>query len=62
MTRMASQELKELVQLGLYKPNPSAIADAMLRRRGVRELLTGAQIGSGSDRTRPAEPFHPRAA
>lgn len=38
---MQSQELKELVELGLYKPNPAEIADAMLRRRGVRELLSG---------------------
>jgi hypothetical protein len=62
MTRMASQELKELVQLGLYKPNPPAIADAMLRRRGVRELLTGPQVSSAGGRSRSSEPFHPRAA
>ena len=39
---MQSQELKSLVESGNYKPDPSRIAVAMLQRRGVRELLTGA--------------------
>jgi uncharacterized protein YjiS (DUF1127 family) len=32
-------ELKQLVESGNYKPDPSQIANAMLQRRGVRELL-----------------------
>jgi hypothetical protein len=38
--RMQPRQLKTLVQSGHYKPEPSLIADAMLQRRGVRELLT----------------------
>jgi len=37
---MQAQELKTLVEAGDYKPDPSQVAIAMLRRRGVRELLT----------------------
>lgn len=39
---MRATELKNLVEAGSYKPDPSRVASAMLRRRGVRELLTGA--------------------
>ena len=38
--RMQPRQLKSLVETGHYKPEPSLIADAMLQRRGVRELLT----------------------
>ncbi len=38
--RMQPRQLKSLVDSGHYKPEPSLIADAMLQRRGVRELLT----------------------
>ena len=38
--RMQPRQLKTLVESGHYKPEPSLIADAMLQRRGVRELLT----------------------
>lgn len=37
---MQAQELKNLVETGHYKPDPSRVAEAMLRRRAVRELLT----------------------
>lgn len=37
---MQPRQLKTLVEAGHYKPEPSLIADAMLQRRGVRELLT----------------------
>ena len=37
---MQAQQLKSLVEAGTYKPEPSLIADAMLSRRSVRELLT----------------------
>ncbi len=37
--RMQPQQLKSLVESGHYKPEPALVAEAMLRRRGVRELL-----------------------
>jgi hypothetical protein len=59
---MQSQELKNLVESGHYKPDPSRVAMAMLRRRGVRELLTGvAPALSRADRIQPA-PGSPRRA
>jgi hypothetical protein len=36
---MQSEQLKNLVESGTYRPKPALIAEAMLRRRGVRELL-----------------------
>ena len=38
---MQPEQLKSLVETGDYRPEPALIAEAMLRRRGVRELLTG---------------------
>ncbi|HEX5374611.1 MAG TPA: hypothetical protein VFW48_00470 [Solirubrobacterales bacterium] len=38
--RMQPRQLKSLVETGHYKPEPALIADAMLQRRSVRELLT----------------------
>jgi len=35
-----AEDLKALVEAGLYKPDPAQVAAAMLERRGVRELLT----------------------
>ncbi|MBS1676122.1 MAG: flagellar biosynthesis anti-sigma factor FlgM [Actinobacteria bacterium] len=58
---MKATELKSLVEAGSYKPDPSRVASAMLRRRGVRELLTGA-YGGGADRTPRSGPLHHRAA
>jgi hypothetical protein len=46
MNSMKANELKNLVEEGSYKPDPSRVASAMLRRRGVRELLTGAHAGA----------------
>jgi hypothetical protein len=37
---MQPRQLKSLVESGHYKPEPALIADAMLRRRSVRALLT----------------------
>lgn len=42
--RMQQQELKSLVANGNYRPEPELIADAMLRRRSVRALLTGVPL------------------
>jgi hypothetical protein len=38
---MEQGQLKSLVESGNYKPQPKLVACAMLRRRGVRTLLTG---------------------
>ena len=36
---MQPERLKSLLEAGDYRPKPALIAEAMLRRRGVRELL-----------------------
>jgi hypothetical protein len=51
--RMQPRQLKSLVDSGHYKPEPSLIADAMLQRRGVRELLTSESL-MRAGRTPPA--------
>jgi len=58
---MQQQELKSLVEAGHYKPDPSRVAAAMLRRRGVRELLIDGTALSRAGRTPPA-PESPRRA
>ena len=59
---MQSQELKSLVESGLYKPDPSRVASAMLRRRSVRELLVGVTpLFNEAGQTQPA-PQSPRQA
>ena len=60
MKSMKATELKNLVEAGGYKPDPSRVANAMLRRRGVRELLTGA-YASAADRSHRSAQLH-RAA
>ena len=63
ITLMQQQELKSLVDSGRYKPDPSRIAAAMLRRRGVRELLTGAYATHAAAGRSPGAPgLHHRAA
>jgi hypothetical protein len=37
---MQAEQLKNLVKTGHYRPKPALIAEAMLQRRGVRELLS----------------------
>lgn len=50
---MHRRQLKILVETGHYKPEPALVAQAMLRHRGVKELLTGAALGvSPTDRSR----------
>jgi hypothetical protein len=39
--RMQPRQLKRLIETGHYRPEPGLIAEAMLQRRSVRELLTG---------------------
>lgn len=57
---MEQRDLKSLVESGAYRPRPEAIACAMLRRRGVRVLLTGATLNP-ADRIQSA-PEVPRQA
>jgi hypothetical protein len=62
---MQAQELKEMVECGLYKPNPSEIAAAMLQRRGVRDLLTEPEsrpVNGSAGRTLAAPALPRRAA
>jgi hypothetical protein len=41
---MEQRQLKSLVESGDYQPHPELVASAMLRRRGVRALLTGTAL------------------
>jgi hypothetical protein len=59
---MQPQELKSLVESGHYKPDPSRVATAMLRRRGVRELLIGSNSGINRAGRTPPGPQSPRRA
>jgi hypothetical protein len=44
---MQKPQLKRLIEAGHYQPEPAQVAQAMLRRRGVRELLiSGVAHGS----------------
>jgi len=54
MRAMHRQELKSLVESGLYKPDPSLIASAMLSRRGVRELLTAPEMSGAGHNQQPS--------
>ena len=54
MSRMLTQELKHRITSGDYKPDPALVAQSMLRRRSVRELLTPNGSLRQVDRTRSA--------
>ncbi len=60
---MQSERLKSLVETGNYHPRPELIAEAMLRRRGVRELLVVEPTSiSAAVRSRPGRaPGHQAA-
>jgi hypothetical protein len=45
---MSPRHLKSLVESGHYKPEPALVAEAMLQRRGVRELLMQTVADSDS--------------
>lgn len=47
---MQKRQLKRLIDTGHYQPQPELVAQAMLQRRGVRELLTGGLPLSAADR------------
>ena len=46
---MEKHELKTLIANGHYRPQPAEVAQAMLRRRAVRDLLIGVPSGSNGD-------------
>jgi serine/threonine-protein kinase RIO1 len=53
--RMQARRLKRLIDSGGYKPEPALVAQAMLRRRGVRALLSAPSPPlSEADRSRSA--------
>ena len=58
---MHRRHLKILVETGHYKPEPALVAQAMLRRRGVKELLTNDPVSPG-DRTRSGSEVPRQAA
>lgn len=61
--RMQPRQLKSLVESGHYKPEPSLVAEAMLRRRGVRELLGDPRFSfSAAGQTPRSSATGPRAA
>jgi hypothetical protein len=61
---MRPRALKTLVNRGLYGPDPSLIAEAMLRRRGVRRLLDlespGMRRRAPADHESPTAPLSGR--
>jgi hypothetical protein len=60
---MQPERLKSLIQTGDYRPQPALIAEAMLRRRGVRELLAdGVRPLNPTGRSQPAQAAGHRAA
>ncbi len=62
MSDMASEHLKSMVEAGSYKPDPAKIAEAMLSRRSVRELLTASEPLTPADRNRQTVLASRRAA
>jgi hypothetical protein len=50
---MQQRQLKSLIENGQYQPQPELVAQAMLRRRGVRTLLTGASVSSADQNPSP---------
>jgi hypothetical protein len=60
---MQQERLKALVETGDYRPKPALIAEAMLKRRGVRELLAEETHALGSSpRLNPAGQIRPARA
>ena len=66
---MQQERLKALVETGDYRPKPALVAEAMLKRRGVRELLAEETHAFGSKgqfnpsgQIRPARATGPQAA
>ena len=47
---MQKHQLKRLIESGAYRPEAAEVAQAMLRRRAVRELLIGPESSNGNGR------------
>lgn len=62
MSRMLTQELKKRIQSGQYKLEPDLIAESMLSRRSVRELLAPAPTVRPVGRTHEHEAARRQAA
>jgi hypothetical protein len=45
---METQQLKTLIANGHYRPQPADVAQAMLSRRAVRDLLIGTPPSNGN--------------
>jgi hypothetical protein len=58
---MRQRQLKGLIEDGDYRLEPERVAQAMLRRRGVRALLTGTAL-SPAGRIPPAPAVRRQAA
>jgi hypothetical protein len=50
---MSPRHIKSLVESGHYKPEPSLVAEAMLQRRGIRELFIETVAASSDGQSRP---------
>jgi hypothetical protein len=48
---MQPRQLKRLIETGHYRPEPGVVAEAMLQRRSVRELLIGGIPVSAAGRS-----------
>lgn len=66
---MELTRLKHLIETGRYGPEPARVAEAMLDRRAVRELLTGDGVPleagaplNRAGRTRPGPEARRQAA
>jgi hypothetical protein len=59
---MPTEQLKSIIEAGRYRPDPALVAEAMLSRRSVRELLTASEPIRRADRTRPTAVATHRAA
>jgi hypothetical protein len=46
---MQKDRLKRLIESGAYQPQAADVAQAMLSRRAVRDLLFGTATGSNGD-------------
>jgi len=59
---MNGEQLKTLIETGGYRPEPQRVAEAMLARRAVRELLVGGTSLSSAGRIRSAPESRRQAA
>jgi hypothetical protein len=59
---MNGEQLKTLIETGDYRPEPQRVAEAMLRRRAVRELLIGGNPPSSAGRIQLAPESRRQAA